>query len=75
MCPGSNSTKISISLLGPKSSRVTEPKKDSLRMWFRRQNALSSALGTLMASVPVMALLHFPYTRSAGGQRVITASR
>src|SRR5216683_3264773 len=40
-CPDSNSTRTSTSLSGRKSSRRTDPKSASLRMWFRRQNPAS----------------------------------
>ena len=45
MCAGSNSTRKSMSLSGPKSSRNYEPKTDILRIWCRRQKSSINFLG------------------------------
>jgi len=46
--PGSNSTSISTSLSGPKSSRSIEPKSDNLRTWFCLQKLAILSLGILI---------------------------
>src|SRR5438309_6328938 len=66
---GSNSTSTSTSLSGVKSSRSTEPKKDSRRMWWRRQKSAILAVGASIAKRCGMSRLRLDETAytSLGG--------